>query len=261
MTCLGGCLTGRAETPEGIDHKMSVNYYARMRFIFNLMPQLEAGGKAGELSRVLSVLAAGSEGDVNMDDLDLKKGFTLHACLAHCVIMTDFMVEELAKKYPLTSFSHSYPGTIKTGIANQLTGPVRLAVKVLYAVMTPWILNVRESGERHVFQITSAIYPSRSGGVGIPIPEGMGVMIGSDGTPGSGAYLLDWDGKATGDVEKLRRYRAQNAGPRIWEHTMAVFKRAVPGKRPAEAAAEGDERPRPPPARPSPPNLVGWRPA
>lgn len=125
---------------------MAVNYYTRMRFILNLMPQLTAAGEANELSRAVSVLAAGSESDIRLDDLDLKKNFTLHACLAHCVMMTDFMIEELAERYRNTSFSHSYPGTVKTGIANQLTGPVRLAVKVLYAVMTPWILNVQESG-------------------------------------------------------------------------------------------------------------------
>lgn len=235
---------------------MAVNYYSRVRFILNLMPQLEAAGDAGELSRVCSILAAGSEGDIRMDDLDLKRNFTLHACLAHCVVMTDFIMEELAKRHAKTAFLHSYPGTIKTGIANQLTGPVRLAVKVLYSVMTPWILNVGESGERHLFQITSAVYQSRSGGVGVPIPEGMGVMSGSDGSIGSGAYLLDWDGKATGDAPRMRRFREEKAGPRIWEHTMAMLHKATSSKRVAEGEAEGSGR-----AAPSPPNLVNWRPA
>ena len=234
---------------------MSVNYYSRIRFIMNLMPQISAAGDDGELSRVISVLAAGSEADVDMDDLDLKRKFTLHAALAHCVLMTDFMMEEFAKRYQNTAFSHSYPGTIKTGIANQLSGPVRLAVKVLYAVMTPWILNVQESGERHVFQITSAVYPSRRGGTGVPIPEGMDVMQGSDGVKGSGAYLLDWDGKAAGDVKILRKYREMNASARILEHTMEIMKQANHSKRVADGEAEGSGRP-----APSPPNLSNWRP-
>lgn len=247
-------LKGRNETSEGVDHKMAVNYYSRMRFILNLMPQLSAAGHAGEISRANTVLAAGSEADINMDDLGLTKNFTLHAALAHCVMMTDFMIEALAEKYPFTSFSHSYPGTIKTGIANQLSGPVRLAVKVLYAVMTPWILNVQESGERHVFQITSSVYPSRSGTVGVPAPEGMEVITGMDGVKGSGAYLLDWDGKATSDQEILNKYRDMKAGPKIWEHTMEIFRRANKGKRAAETEAEGHKRP-PPMA----PNLANWR--
>ena len=117
-------LSGRNETDEGLDRKMVVNYYARIRCVFNLMPCLEAASNDNELSRVITVLAAGSEGDVRLDDLDLRHNFTLHACLAHCVVMSDFMMEELSQRYPGTSFSHSYPGTVKTGIANELSGYV-----------------------------------------------------------------------------------------------------------------------------------------
>ena len=248
-------LRGRTETPEGIDRKMCVNYYARIRFALNLMPLLDAASKANELSRVITVLAAGSEGDVRLEDLDLKHNFTLHACLAHCVVMTDFMIDELSKRFPCTSFSHSYPGTVKTGIANELNGPVRLAVKLMYAVMTPWILNVQESGERHYFQMTSQVYPSAKGGVGIPPPEGMTVFRGMDGTAGGGAYLLDWDGKTCGDESVLGKYRAIDMGPKVWEHTMQIFadaERAMrDSKRPASHDAEGSGR--------SIPDPIGWR--
>lgn len=222
------------------------------------MPCLERASKDNALSRVITVLAAGSEGDVRVDDLDLKHNFTLHACLAHCVVMTDFFIGELAKRYPGTSFSHSYPGTVKTGIANALSGPVRLAVKVLYAVMTPWILNVQESGERHLFQITSQCYPSQRGGVGIPIPEGLSTMRGVHGEPGGGAYLLDWDGKTTGDEAVLEKYRKMNLAKVVWEHTHAIFDQAEQkmrrdSKRAAQDEAEGAGR--------MIPNPLGWRPA
>ncbi|EME43539.1 hypothetical protein DOTSEDRAFT_45432 [Dothistroma septosporum NZE10] len=250
-------LKGRSETAEGIDSKMAVNYYTRMRCILNLMPALTRASEANELSRVITVLAAGSEGDVREDDLGLKHNFTLHACLAHCVVMSDFFLEELAKRCPQTSFSHSYPGTVKTGIANQLSGPVRLAVKLMYAVMTPWILNVQESGERHLFQMTSQCYPSRNAGVGIPIPEGLSVMIGSDGTRGSGAYLLDWDGKSTGDTDMLEKHRGKDMGTKTWNHTMAMFQQAEArsrkdSKRPSNGEDGGAGR-----SIPDPP---GWRP-
>jgi NAD(P)-dependent dehydrogenase (short-subunit alcohol dehydrogenase family) len=181
-------LQGRSSTIEGIDRKMSVNYYSRIRWMFNMMPALEKASHDGELSRVITVLAAGSESDVRLDDLGLQHNFTLHACLAHCVMMTDFMIEQLAERHPDVSFSHSYPGTVKTGIANQLSGPVRLAVKVLYAVMTPWIINVRESGERHFFQITNECYLPRShkSSCGVPAPEEALPMRGMDGEVGSG---------------------------------------------------------------------------
>ena len=247
-------LKGRNETEEGMDRKMCVNYYSRIRFTLNLMPLLQRASQANEIARVITVLAAGSEGDVRLDDLDLKQNFTLHACLAHCVIMSDFMIEELSKRFPDVSFSHSYPGTVKTGIANELSGPVRLAVKVMYAVMTPWILNVQESGERHFFQMTSQCYPSRRGAVGIPPPEGLGAFQGMNGQPGSGAYLLDWDGKSAGDEAVLSKYRAIDMGPKVWAHTMAIFEQAEQRLRkdsamPTPGAAPDGSIPNPP----------GWR--
>lgn len=249
-------LKGRTETEEGIDRKMCVNYYSRIRWTLNLMPLLEAASNANELSRVITVLGAGSEVEVRLDDLELKHNFTLHACLGHCVVMTDFAIEELSKRYPGTSFSHSYPGSVKTGIANELSGPVRLAVKIMYAVMTPWILNVQESGERHYFQMTSQVYPSAKGSVGIPPPEGMTAFKSMDGTPGGGAYLLDWDGKTCGDESVLRKYREIDMGPKVWDHTMKIFAQAErsmrkDGKRPASGDAEGSGR--------SVPNPIGWR--
>ncbi|KAK0931100.1 hypothetical protein LTR57_000513 [Friedmanniomyces endolithicus] len=242
---------------EGLDKKMSVNYYSRMRFIFNLIANVEEAAAQNELARVITVLAAGSEGDVRMDDLGLEHNFTLHACLAHCVVMTDFMVEQLAVKYPSVSFSHSYPGTVKTGIANQLTGPVRLAVKVLYAVMTPWILNVQESGERHFFQMSNQCYPSRQGhAVGIPAPEDATPMKGSNNEVGSGAYLLDWDCKSAGDSKILTKYRELGLPVKVWEHTLEMFQQAERlsprgGKRAASSSPEGSRRRVPDP--------VGWR--
>ena len=242
-----------AETSEGIDRKMSVNYYARARFISNLMPQLTAAAKNGELSRVNSVLAAGSEGKVRFEDLQLKHNFTLHTCLAHCVMMTDFIMEEYARRYPDTAFFHSYPGTVKTGIAQQLTGPVRLAIKVLYAVSSPWIIQVQESGERHLFQNTSSIYPPRNGGVGIPPSDNrLEVTLGSNGERGSGAYLLDWDGQSTGDIKLLKEHREKGFNRIVWDHTHEMFKMAVGNKRPAA----GDEGPTQPIRNPT-----GWRPA
>lgn len=251
---------------------MCVNYYARMRFIHKLLPQLIQASNSNSLSRVITVLAAGSEADIDMSDLDLKRKFTLQACLAHCVMMTDFMIEELAIRNPGTSFSHSYPGTVKSGIVNSLTGPVRLGVKLLYSVMTPWIMNVNESGQRHLFQITSDVYPSKNGAAGIPRPPDMDVVEGIDRQKGSGAYLLDYDGKAIGDHEFLTKYRGLKAGPLIWEHTMEILRKAGSGKREADGELDveadkkkdGARRFRFDPQLPDgdrPPDPVGWRPA
>ncbi|KAF2725142.1 hypothetical protein K431DRAFT_317671 [Polychaeton citri CBS 116435] len=254
-------LRGRNETDEGLDRKMCVNFYSRMRFIANLAPMLTAASDANQLSRVITILAAGSEGEVNMEDLDLRQHFTLPSCLAHCVLMTDFMVYEFSKRYPGTSFSHSYPGTVKTGIANELTGAARLAVKLMYSVMSPWILNARESGERHFFQLTSNCYPSAKGAAGLPCPEGIGPVRGFDGNIGSGAYLLDWDGKPTGDERIVEKYKEVDLGSKVWEHTMAMLAQAEQRSRESRERTEGREASGSGQQSPDVPTPVGWRPA
>ncbi|KAK4992123.1 hypothetical protein LTR50_001301 [Elasticomyces elasticus] len=257
LLCSAGYMTlkSRDETAERIDKKMAVNYYSRFRFATNLLPLLNAAADAGELSRFISVLAAGSEADVDVEYLELKEKFTVHRCLAHCVMMTDFMVEELAKRHPRISFSHSYPGTVKTGIANELPPPVRLAIKVLFAIMTPWILNLHEAGERHFFQLTSLCYPPAMGGTGVPVPPDLRVMKGMDDHTGSGGYLLNWDGEETGDSRFLSSYREMGFGQKVWDHTHALYHRVLSAKRKADQEAE-KARTGPPPRVDDP---IGWR--
>lgn len=81
-------------------------------------------------------------------------------------------------------------------------------------------------------------------------------MMGSDGTPGSGAYLLDWDGKSTGDKDILRKHREKGMGPKVWKHTMEMFQKAEErsrkdSKRPSNGEDGGAGR--------SIPNPPGWR--
>jgi hypothetical protein len=249
-------LKGRDESAEGIDKRMAVNYYSRMRIVLNLMPCLDQAVQVGELARVITVLAAGSEKDIlNPDDLELKHNFNLHECLAHCVIMSDFMVEELSQRHPDISFSHSFPGSVKSGIANQLTSAARLAVKVLFATTNSWLLDSRESGERHLFQMTSQCFKAANRNVGLAAPKGLGPMRGMNGELGSGGYLLDWDCKPSGEGETINKYRALGLGPRVWQHTADVFERALEkcrrdSKRPAGEEADGNG------FRANP---VGWR--
>src|ERR1700691_3594031 len=61
-------LKGRDETSEGLDKKLALNYYARRKFVNDL-----------EDAKLLSVLAAGHGGPIDLDDLGLKKGYSLSA--------------------------------------------------------------------------------------------------------------------------------------------------------------------------------------
>ena len=111
------------ETTEGLDKLLNLHYYSRMRFAFNLLPQLNQAAESGGLSRVISVLAAGKENNIYLDDLALKKNYGLRSCLNHAATMNSFAAEELAAANPRTSFIHSEPGFVKTNLARGL-GPV-----------------------------------------------------------------------------------------------------------------------------------------
>lgn len=50
------------ETSEGIDKKLSLHYYSRIRFIQNFLPQLGEAASSGSLARVVSVLGPSTEG-------------------------------------------------------------------------------------------------------------------------------------------------------------------------------------------------------
>jgi len=117
--------------------------------------------------------------------------------------------------------------------------------------MSPWILNVQESGERHLFQMLSQCYPSNRGSVGLPAPKGMTAFKGMNGQPGSGAYLLDWDGKSCGDEKVLSKYRALDMGRVVWNHTLQMFAQAEEKVRRDSAALEAHYA--------SIPDPVGWR--
>jgi NAD(P)-dependent dehydrogenase (short-subunit alcohol dehydrogenase family) len=84
--------TGRDDTSEGLPRKLVMDYYSRWKFIHDLMPLLSNAKDAGEDAKVLSVLAAGHGGPVNLDDLELKKyGIVKEAKAA--ATYNDIMVE------------------------------------------------------------------------------------------------------------------------------------------------------------------------
>ncbi|KAJ5231824.1 uncharacterized protein N7469_006412 [Penicillium citrinum] len=222
---------GRDETDEGLDKKFSLHYYSRMRFLVNLLPQLTTASNANggdgsstsnpglgpNLSRVVSVLAAGQEAPLIMDDLSLKNNFSLRNCAKHTITMTSLSMEELAKAYPLTSFVHEYPSVVKTGIFRGLGPITRTAVNMLSFLAKPFFVPLDESGERHLYAATSPRFPPRG------TKEITDVAPGSDGEKGSGAYLLNWDGNDNGNGKALQELRKNDAGNSVWKHTLETF--------------------------------------
>lgn len=212
-------LKGRDETPEGLDKILNLNYYSRMRFAVNLLPQLTRAANAGRLSRVVSVLSAGSENNIFLDDLALKQHYSLRSCINHGSTMNSFAAEELAAANPGTSFIHAHPGIVKTNIAQGFGTVLKVALDVFFlTVARPWTVPLQESGERHVYAATSKSYPP------LAVPDESAV-VGSTGVKGSGAYLLRWDGTPCGAADVMTRYRSQDVGNQIWKHSLDVFDR------------------------------------
>ncbi|KAF9895113.1 hypothetical protein FE257_000015 [Aspergillus nanangensis] len=232
-------LHGRDETVEGLDRKMVLHYYARMRFVANLLPLLKRAREdvsvsvAERLSRVVSVfdpivsVRAGGAGALNFDDLELKRTFSLKNAGDHASLMGDFWLEGMAERHPGTAFVHAYPSGVATGVLREVPG-ARLLSGVLKWVLWPFMVPVEESGERHLFAATSGRFPCREDGEAEQQQqqeEEEDVAVGSDGVRGSGCYWVSWNGEVFPRNQKLEKTRDQDAVTKVLQHTDEVFQR------------------------------------
>lgn len=169
------------------------------------------------------MLAPGTESAIDLTNLDLKHHFSLRKAAAHTVTMTDFAFEELAAENPTVSFVHSYPGGVKTGFFKESGFAIRAATQLAFALFSPWMLSIDESGERHLYAATSAAYPPQAGGKGGVEVENGHVKTGSAGEIGSGAYFIGSDGELKVNGKVLKELRGKDAGAKIWAHTVKMF--------------------------------------
>lgn len=90
-----------------------------MNLLNGLTGKLDAAAEAGEPARAVSVLDAtrSNPSKLNLDDLELKKTYSLKGAADHCVGQTDVYLDHLSKRHPKVSFIHAYPGV---GLALQL---------------------------------------------------------------------------------------------------------------------------------------------
>ncbi|KAG6917685.1 hypothetical protein DXG01_001660 [Tephrocybe rancida] len=141
-------MKGRDETEEGIDTKLAVHYYARWKFINNLLPALVKAKDAGEDAKVLSVLAAGYGGEINLDDLGLKKTFSLTNAALAAPTYNDLMLQEYSAKYPALTFVHSHPGAVRSSLISSSDSIwLRALSPVAKQLMRPFSLSYQDSGE------------------------------------------------------------------------------------------------------------------
>ncbi|KAF9891583.1 hypothetical protein FE257_003594 [Aspergillus nanangensis] len=217
--------------PEGLHIFMALAYYARARFIVNLLPLLR---QAPSLRRVVTVMAAGHEGPIHTNDFQ-SRNIPWSRVRGHNVSMIDMMHEHMVDRAPEVSFVHDYPGPVKSGFGRETNGVlVRIAITAFKMVGPLIYIPSRESGERHLFFATSARYPPRAGAetkeaAGVPIPADMSVAGGTDGQKASGVYAVHWDGESAGakSLKMLARLRNKDMVKQVWEHTISEFQRVT----------------------------------
>lgn len=194
-----------------------------MRFIQNLIPHLanasHVGNSSSPLARVVSVLGAGHEKKLLIDDLDLRKHYSVEACDVHATTMTSLMVKEFASRYPSVTFIHTYPGIVKSGIAREAGPVLRPIITAALFLGRLWMVPKQESGERHLFAVTSGKFAPKAEA---PVGE-----------ISKGAYLLNWDNSEVLNEVLLDHYRVNGVGDTVWKHTKKIFREALVIMRPS----------------------------
>jgi len=230
-------LGGRQESSEGIDIPHCLRYYTRLRFTYTLLPLLTASPRP----RVISILAGGTEGTIDLTDLEVRTNFNTIKAAVSSTTQTTLALEELAKSYPSVTFIHKYPGLVNTGILERMMTTAS-GIYAIPAFLVRWLIlpivnffstTPDEAGERGLFIATSARYPPaepKTASLGVPLPKGVSVarssVVGEDGK-GNGVYRLGPDDESAPDGTVLPAYRAEGAGKIVWESTLAVWERAL----------------------------------
>lgn len=80
-------------TEEGLDRVIAIAYYARTKFLLDLLPLLQKAKDAGEDARVLNVVAAGHGGPINPNDMGLRKTYSLRTLRPALATYTDMATE------------------------------------------------------------------------------------------------------------------------------------------------------------------------
>ncbi|MAD85778.1 MAG: hypothetical protein CL912_22680 [Deltaproteobacteria bacterium] len=222
----------KTESPEGLDRKQTLNFWSRMRFISNVLPQLRtASTTPPNFARSVSLLGTGnSYGTIDLKDIELKMSFSGYKNAAHTIIMNDFMAEQYGSREPGITFIHTEPSVVNTGFSRELPLWARVGTKILTPFLYPFFVSAEETGERQLFHATSSMYPpakpapNSPSACGVPLPTGCAALTGANGQVGSGGYLVTWKGEKAKKAT-LSGLDHQQVSKTIWEKTAEVFQR------------------------------------
>ncbi|KAI0490026.1 NAD(P)-binding protein [Xylaria cf. heliscus] len=207
----------RSKTAEGIHLLAALNYYARIRFIDNLLPLIRS---APGFRRVVSVGGGGYESEVDTTDIPALR-VPLDKIRGHLTSVVTLGLEAIAPTAPEVSFVHDYPGSVRTKLLSYLPEEV---------MKTLTFIPIDESGERQLFNATSARFPPANGADnGVALGEGVGIATGTSGVAGSGLYSVgsDCEDVSPTVTELLAGMRERGLVQEVRQHTEDEFRRVT----------------------------------
>ncbi|KAJ5002954.1 Short-chain dehydrogenase/reductase SAT2 [Colletotrichum sp. SAR 10_66] len=217
------------DTKEGLDGTMARFYYSRIAFITSLMPLVL---KSSLPAAVVSIYAAGMEGKLYPDDLSLRdlSHYNYSQARSHACYMHTLVFEELAKRHQgKLRFTHIYPGlVVHEGMGNP-SNP--WWIRILFTKVLPFLgvdVDLEESGARMVSLASPSYYPAqRLGSTG---EVSTSAISGTDGQPGSGSYMLTWNGESCYAAKKYASVDKDALRQKLWDHSNAVLEVIRAGK-------------------------------
>jgi NAD(P)-dependent dehydrogenase (short-subunit alcohol dehydrogenase family) len=215
----------RDESTEGLDKITSIRHYARTLFILNLLPLLNAAPSP----RVVDVLAGGLEGAIFPEDLSFRdpKNYSLVKVADATGSYVTLSLEQIQKSNPKVSFVHAFPGLVRTNLFNteHFGAPLKFFVNwiVMPTIGRFLFASPEEAGERFLYVATAPQFGAQES------EEDGSLAVGSDGKVGSGVYTLNDKQEAVHNDKVLQPLREDGSDVKIWEHTLAEFKR-ITGK-------------------------------
>jgi NAD(P)-dependent dehydrogenase (short-subunit alcohol dehydrogenase family) len=207
----------RVDNGEGVDRCTALRHYSRTQILLTLAPLL----RKAEKPRVVTVLAGGKEGAVDPADWLFKTGYGPAKVADATGSYVSLTLEEFAKQpgNDKISLIHLFPGLV-SGTGIHLDG-APFWLKWLGPVATLFLklvgYSTDESGERVLYAATSSHFPSAAEGAQD------GAEKGSNGSVGSGVYLIDADNSAIAGNATLTGHRAKEIGEKIYSHTVKVL--------------------------------------
>nr|POF24573.1 oxidoreductase andh [Quercus suber] len=221
----------RRETPEGLDKLASHLYYSRVRFVYQLLPFLDATILPS--ARVISIYAAGSENPAKNfypEDLSLRdpQKFGFAASRNHAVIMTTMTFETIAQRHPRIGLVHIYPGLVITpGFKNN---PLPWWFKITFKVTSPFLPLVSLKPDVIADWVVGFVSPRFGGSEETEKLKG-GAARATTGVVGGGAYSAKYDGVTYGGSTAYDRLRKDGFQDKVWQHTLSAFEIIKAGRK------------------------------